>query len=117
MLSHQQQDQEARIATITKHLEAEKQLTATLEEALTDLEGQQKRIKADTEAWRQRARELEAEVKQLKEKPAPDNRWSLQQVEEERRKRRDAELANARLEERMNSLNKQKKKKGSLNCF
>ncbi|KAK1761457.1 chromosome-associated kinesin KIF4B [Echria macrotheca] len=111
-----QEDQEARIRLIEKHLMAEKQLTATLEEALTDLERQQNKIKADCDAWRRRANELEGEIKELKEKPQQDNRWSLQQVEEERRKRRDAEIAHARLEERMNTISK-KKKKGSLNCF
>jgi kinesin family protein 4/21/27 len=45
-----------------------------------------------------------------------ENRWSILQVEEERRKRRDAEIARAHLEERMNAISK-KKKKGSLNCF
>ncbi|PQE33149.1 kinesin motor domain-containing protein [Rutstroemia sp. NJR-2017a WRK4] len=46
-----------------------------------------------------------------------ENRWSMLQVEEEKRKRREAELARAHLEERMNALNSKKKKKGSLNCF
>ncbi|KAK4132964.1 kinesin-domain-containing protein [Trichocladium antarcticum] len=99
-----QEDQEARIRLIEKHLKAEKQLTATLEEALTDLERQQNAIRADGDAWRRRATELEAELKELKDKPAQDNRWSLQQVEEERRKRRDAEVARAHLEERMNTI-------------
>lgn len=111
-----QQDQEARIRTIEKHLEAEKQLTQTLEEALTDLEEQSKKLKTDCDAWRRRAQDLENENKELKDKPAQDNRWSLHQVEEERKKRRDAEIARAHLEERMNALSK-KKKKGSLNCF
>lgn len=121
-----QEDQEARIRLIEKHLKAEKQLTATLEEALTDLERQQNAIRADCEAWRRRASELEAELKEARERPAAAaatqqaaqemNRWSLQQVEEERRKRRDAEIARAHLEERMNTIAK-KKKKGSLNCF
>lgn len=113
-----QEDQEARIRLIEKQLKAEKQLTATLEEALTDLEQQQGAIRADCEAWRRRAGELEAELKELRERAdkAADNRWSLQQVEEERRKRRDAEIARAHLEERMNTISK-KKKKGSLNCF
>lgn len=103
---------------IEKHLKAEKQLTATLEEALTDLERQQHAIRADCDAWRRRANELETELKEIKEKPQQDNRWSLQQVEEERRKRRDAEIARAHLEERMNTINSsKKKKKGSLNCF
>ncbi|KAH6847886.1 hypothetical protein B0I37DRAFT_354566 [Chaetomium sp. MPI-CAGE-AT-0009] len=111
-----QEDQEARIRLIEKHLKAEKQLTATLEEALTDLERQQNTIRAEADAWRRRGDELEAELKELREKPEQENRYSMQQVEEERRKRRDAEIARAHLEERMNTIAK-KKKKGSLNCF
>lgn len=114
-ISQIQEDQEARIRTIEKHLHAEKQLTQTLEEALTDLEHQQNKIKADCDAWRRRCTDLETELKDLKEKPQ-DQRWSLHQVEEERKKRRDAEIARAHLEERMNAISK-KKKKGSLNCF
>lgn len=115
-MQQMQQDQEARIRTIEKHLDAEKQLTLTLEEALTNLEDQSNKLKADCDAWRRRAQELELENKELKDKPAQDNRWSLHQVEEERKKRRDAEIARAHLEERMNAISK-KKKKGSLNCF
>ncbi|TVY39677.1 Chromosome-associated kinesin [Lachnellula occidentalis] len=116
-----QEDQEAQIQTIKKHLFAEKQLTTTLEEALTDLERQSKQVKADCDAWRKRASELDIELKDSKarEKAAgadKENRWSMLQVEEERKKRRDAEIARAHLEERMNAINK-KKKKGSLNCF
>ncbi|KAL6920524.1 hypothetical protein FSST1_004550 [Fusarium sambucinum] len=115
------EDQEARIRTIEKHLSAERQLTQTLEEALTDLERQTKQVKADCDAWKKRAGELEAEVKELKDRPPPepvqDNRWSLQAVEEERKKRQAAEAARRQLEERMNAINKGKKKKGSLNCF
>lgn len=114
-------DQEARIRSIEKHLSAEKQLTQTLEEALTDLEKQSKKLKSDSEAWRKRCIELETEVKELREKEknsnlAKGNRWSMLQVEEERKKRRDAEIARAQLEERMNAISK-KKKKASLNCF
>ncbi|KAF7561076.1 hypothetical protein G7046_g3081 [Stylonectria norvegica] len=115
------EDQEARIRTIEKHLYAERQLTQTLEDALTDLEKQSKKVKADADAWKKRASELEGEVKELKDRPAPepqhDNRWSLQAVEEERKKRQAAEAARRQLEERMNAINKGKKKKGSLNCF
>lgn len=116
------EDQEARIRTIEKHLYAERQLTQTLEEALTDLEKQSNKVKADCDAWKKRASDLETEVKGLKERPAaeaqPDNRWSLQAVEEERKKRQAAEAARRQLEERMNHMNKSgKKKKGSLNCF
>ena len=73
-------------------------------------------MKVDSDAWRRRANDLEAELKQLREKPVQDNRWSLQQVEEERKKRRDAEVAMANLEARMQT-NAKKKKKASLNCF
>ncbi|APA08724.1 hypothetical protein sscle_04g034940 [Sclerotinia sclerotiorum 1980 UF-70] len=117
-----QEDQEARIRTIEKHLFAEKQLTSTLEEALTDLERQSNKVKADCDAWRKRANELESELKAAEEKAKngdaeKENRWSLMQVEEEKRKRKEAELARAHLEERMNALSSKKKKKGSLNCF
>ncbi|OTA53337.1 hypothetical protein K449DRAFT_221524 [Hypoxylon sp. EC38] len=118
-LAQIREDQEARIQSIERHLKAERQLTSTLEEALTDLEGQSKKIKADCDAWRKRAQELETEVKELKERPQQDNRWrdSLHQIEEERKKRQDAERARTHLEERMNAINNKKKKKGSLNCF
>jgi chromosome segregation ATPase len=113
------EDQEARIKSIERHLNAERQLTATLEEALTDLENQSKKVKADAEAWKKRAQELEVENKDLKEKPPQDPRWrdSLHQIEEERKKRQESERARAHLEERMNAINNKKKKKGSLNCF
>jgi hypothetical protein len=120
-LSQIHEDQEAQIRTIEKHLFAEKQLTTTLEEALTDLERQSNKVKADCDAWRKRAAFLEAELKEAREKEKngiaeKENRYSMQQVEEERKKRRDAEIARAHLEERMNAISK-KKKKGSLNCF
>jgi kinesin family protein 4/21/27 len=116
-----QEDQEARIRTIEKHLIAEKRLTTTLEEALTDLERQSNKMKAECDAWRRRAGELEKELKEAVEREKngsldKENRWSMLQVEEERKKRRDAEIARAHLEERMNAISK-KKKKGSLNCF
>ncbi|CCU74411.1 kinesin family protein [Blumeria hordei DH14] len=115
------EDQEARIRTIEKHLSAEKQLTQTLEEALTELEKQSKKLRSDCDAWKRRCAELETETKELKDKEKnskleKENRWSMLQVEEERKKRRDAEIARAHLEERMNAISK-KKKKTSLNCF
>lgn len=119
-ISQLTEDQEARIRTIEKHLYAERQLTQTLEEALTDLEKQSKKVKSDCDAWKKRSQELESELKDLKERqtePQQDNRWSMQAVEEERKKRQAAELARKQLEERMNAINKGKKKKGSLNCF
>ncbi|KAH6608308.1 kinesin-like protein [Trichoderma cornu-damae] len=119
-ISQVTEDQEARIRAIEKHLSAERQLTQTLEEALGDLEKQSKKVKADCDAWKKRAQELEAEVKELKERPvdqSQDNRWSMQAVEEERKKRQAAEAARRQLEERMQAISKSKKKKGSLNCF
>ncbi|UNI24533.1 hypothetical protein JDV02_010269 [Purpureocillium takamizusanense] len=120
-ISQLTEDHEARIRTIEKHLFAERQLTQTLEEALTDLEKQSKKVKADCDAWKKRASELEGEVKELRERPPPesqqDHRWSMHAVEEERKKRQAAEAARRQLEERMNAINKGKKKKGSLNCF
>jgi kinesin family protein 4/21/27 len=89
-----------------------------LEEALGDLEKQSKKVKTDCDAWKKRAQELEAEVKELKElDQSQDNRWSMQAVEEERKKRQAAEAARRQLEERMQAISKNKKKKGSLNCF
>ncbi|KAE8398415.1 hypothetical protein BDV37DRAFT_263393 [Aspergillus pseudonomiae] len=109
------EDQEARIRTIEKHLYAEKQLTATLEEALGDLEAQSNKVKSDCEAWKKKAWQLEEELTTLR-KERNSQRLSLQAVEEERNARREAEAARAQLEERMNALNK-KKKKSTLNCF
>ncbi|KAG5943719.1 hypothetical protein E4U53_007015 [Claviceps sorghi] len=119
-MSQLAEDQEARIRTIERHLRAERQLTQTLEEALTDLEQQSNKVKGDCETWKKRAQELETDLKELKDRqlePQADNRWSMQAVEEERKKRQAAELARKQLEERMNAINKGKKKKGSLNCF
>lgn len=109
------EDQEARIRTIEKHLYAEKQLTATLEEALGDLEAQSSKVKTDCESWKKKAWQFEDELSTLR-KERNSARHSLQAVEEERSARREAEAARAQLEERMNALNK-KKKKSTLNCF
>lgn len=120
-------DQDARIKSIEKHLSAEKQLTSTLEEALTDLERQSNKVKADCDAWRRRAGDLETELKQVREQQLAaqkgreeeekEQRWSMNVVEEERKRRREAELARKNLEERMNAISGKKKKKGGLNCF
>lgn len=109
------EDQEARIRTIEKHLHAEKQLTATLEEALVDLETQSNKVRADMENWKKKAWNLDEELQGLR-KEQKNQRHSVQQFEEERDKRREAEAARAQLEQRMNALNKKKKKSG-LNCF
>lgn len=119
-ISQLTEDQEARARTMEKQLAAERRLTQTLEEALTDLEAQTNKVKSDCETWKKRSLKLETELKELKDRqaePQQDNRWSMQAVEEERKKRQAAELARKQLEERMNAINKGKKKKGSLNCF
>ena len=109
------EDQEARIRTIEKHLFAEKQLTATLEEALVDLEHQGSKTKGDLEAWKKKCWTYEDELTSLK-KERNNIRHSVQAVEEERHARREAEAARAHLEERMSALQKKKKKSG-FNCF
>ena len=109
------EDQEARIRTIEKHLFAEKQLTATLEEALVDLEHQGNKTKGDLDAWKKKCWTYEDELAMLK-KERNTIRHSVQAVEEERSARREAEAAKAHLEERMSALQKKKKKSG-FNCF
>jgi kinesin family protein 4/21/27 len=114
------QEHKERMSVLQKALDSEREMTVALEQAMEDLERSQNKAKADYQAWKRRAEELEAENKELKERPSVQEaqRWSLHQVEEERKKRRDAEVAKQQLEERMNQLNKKnKKKKGSLNCF
>ncbi|KAH7080324.1 hypothetical protein BKA63DRAFT_531276 [Paraphoma chrysanthemicola] len=113
------EDQEARIRTIEKHLFAEKQLTATLEDALTDLEASSTRNKADLDQFKKKCAGLEEELNMMrKERSAA--RHSLQAVEEERNARLRVEAERAHLEARMaalNDANKKGKKKGTLNCF
>lgn len=115
------EDQDSRIRTMEKHLHAEKQLTATLEEALVDLETQSNKLRVDAEAWKKKAWSLEEEMTQVR-KDNRHERLSVQAVEEEVRKRRAAEEARAQLEERMRVLKQtmdggKKKKKATLNCF
>lgn len=112
---HLVDDQESRIRTIERNLYAEKQLTATLEEALGDLENQSNKVKADCESWKKKATLLDDELGSLR-KERNSARMSLQTVEQERFARREAEAARAQLEERMAALSK-KKKKSTLNCF
>ena len=113
------EDQEARIRTIEKHLFAEKQLTATLEDALTDLESSSQKTKGDLDSFRRKCAGLEEEINTMrKERHAA--RHSLQAVEEERNARLRVEAERAHLEARMAALNdaqKKSKKKGTLNCF
>ncbi|KAF2761781.1 kinesin family protein-like protein [Pseudovirgaria hyperparasitica] len=112
------EDQEARIRTIEKHLFAEKQLTATLEEALTDLESSSTKVKSEMESWRKKCSSLEEEMGQMRNE-REHARHSLQAVEEERSKRMRVEAERAHLEARMAVINssKKNKKKGTLNCF
>lgn len=111
------EDQEARIRTIEKHLFAEKQLTATLEEALVDLETSANRTKSEMDNWRKKCSGLEDELVSLR-KERTNSRASMQAVEEEREMRVRAEKARQALEQRMQELNTNKKKKKSgLNCF
>ncbi|KAK8166946.1 kinesin family protein-like protein [Phyllosticta citrichinensis] len=112
------EDQEARIRTIEKHLFAEKQLTATLEEALTDLESNSTKVKGEMETWKRKCRGLEEELNVLRQEQSK-NRYSLQAVEEERNARMRVEAERAHLEARMAALNQsnKKKKKSALNCF
>lgn len=111
------EEQGTRIRTVEKHLFAEKQLTATLEEALVDLETAQNKTRSEMEVWRNRCTSLEDELIGLR-KQRSDSRASLQAVEEEREMRMRAERARMQLEERMRELNNsRKKKKNALNCF
>ncbi|KAF2447827.1 kinesin [Karstenula rhodostoma CBS 690.94] len=113
------EDQEARIRTIEKHLFAEKQLTATLEDALTDLETSSQKTKDEVGKWQKKCAGLEQELDGLK-KERSMTRHSLQAVEEERSARLRVEAERAHLEARMAALNnsqKKKKKAGGLNCF
>lgn len=109
------EEQEARIRTIEKHLFAEKQLTATLEEALVDLESQGTKAKSEMEAWKKKAWEYEDELATLRDERT-STRYSVQAVEEERNARKQAEAAKAHLEERMAAISRKKKKNG-FNCF
>ncbi|TKA83660.1 hypothetical protein B0A55_00469 [Friedmanniomyces simplex] len=116
-LSQMLEEQEARIRTIEKHLFAEKQLTATLEEALVDLETSANRTKSEMETYRRKCTQLEDELVTLR-KDRTNSRASLQAVEEEREMRMRAERARQALEQRMMELNAaKKKKKNALNCF
>lgn len=99
-----------------KHLKAEKQLTQTLEEALSDLENQVNKSKKEIDAWRSKAWSHEEELNALRAE-RQNNRHSLQAVEEAKNAQRAAELARQNLEEKMAVLTKKKKKGGGLNCF
>ncbi|KAF2196763.1 kinesin [Delitschia confertaspora ATCC 74209] len=111
------EDQEARIRTIEKHLFAEKQLTATLEDALTDLEASSQKTKSEMESFKKKCASLESELEVMR-KERSLARHSLQAVEEERTARLRVEAERAQLEARMAALNKSnQKKKSAFNCF
>jgi len=108
------EDHEARIKTLEKQLQAEKALTATLEEALTDCETTMKRLTSDRDSFQLKASQVQQELEKTKNESA-SSRYSMQAVEEERMARQKAEQARAALEERMQALNK--KKTRSFACF
>ena len=107
------------IRTVEKHLFAERQLTASLEDALADLETQGNRTKAEVEGWKKKALKYEKELASLMKERTASTRHSVLAVEEERNARKEAEAARARLEERMAALSQQqkKKKRSGFNCF
>ena len=57
-----QLDLETRVRTTEKHLHAEKQLTAALEEALVDLEKQSNEIRAEGDGWKKKAHQAEEDL-------------------------------------------------------
>lgn len=122
MMSSGQQiaeEQASHIRTIEKHLFAEKQLTASLEEALDDIETQGIRVKAEMEGWKKKAQRYEEELaSSLLRERTSTTRYSVQVVEEERIVRKEAEAARAQLEERMAAIScSQKKKKECVQLF
>lgn len=81
-----------------------------------DLESQANKTKFDMEAWKKRTWLLEDENKDLKSEKS-GARYSVQAVEEERDKRKEAERARDKLEETMRAVEKKSRKKGGFNCF
>lgn len=110
------EEKDAHIRQMEKHLFAEKQLTATLEEALVDLETQGNKIRFDMEGWKKKCWGYEDELKELR-KEKDNSRFSVQAVEQEKNKRLAAEQAREKLEERMRAVEKKKKGKSGFNCF
>lgn len=108
------EDQEARIKTLEKQLQAEKALTSTLEEALTDCERTMKRLTTDRDSLQVKASLVQLELDRAKN-DSQTSRYSMQAVEEERLARLKAEQAREQLEQRMQALSK--KNKRSFACF
>ncbi|KAK6339528.1 hypothetical protein TWF718_008934 [Orbilia javanica] len=109
------EDQEARIKTLEKQLQAEKALTATLEEALTDCEKTMKKLTADKETYQRKANQAQQELDRTRNE-SQSSRYSMQAMEDERLARLKAEKARQQLEERMQELSKQKKSR-NFACF
>ncbi|KAG8527675.1 uncharacterized protein KY384_007828 [Bacidia gigantensis] len=111
-------EKDSHVKQMEKHLFAEKQLTATLEEALVDLENQNKRTKSDMDSYKKKCYALEDDLN-AQRREGKRVRDSVQAVEEEKGKRLEAERAREKLEERMRALDQgsKKKKKGGFNCF
>ncbi|KAK6507329.1 hypothetical protein TWF481_005768 [Arthrobotrys musiformis] len=109
------EDQEARIKTLEKQLQAEKALTATLEEALTDCEKTMKKLNADKETYQRKANQAQQELDRTRNE-SQSSRYSMQAMEDERLARLKAEKARQQLEERMQELSKQKKSR-NFACF
>ncbi|KAF3914177.1 hypothetical protein ABW21_db0201488 [Orbilia brochopaga] len=107
------EDQEARIKTLEKQLQAEKALTATLEEALTDCEKTMKRLNSDKEMYQKKANIAQQELDRTRN-DSQSSRYSTQAVEDERLARLRAEKAMQQLEERMHDV---KKKRPNMLCF
>lgn len=80
-----------------------------------DLEHQGNKVKGDMDVWKKKAWAYEDELANLR-KERNSTRHSQQVVEEERNARKEAEAGVARLEERMQAMNRKKKKSG-FNCF
>ena len=109
------EDQEARIKTLEKQLQAEKALTATLEEALTDCEKTMKKLNMDKETFQRKANQVQMELDRNRTE-SQSSRYSMQAVEDERLARLKAEKAKEALEERMQALSG-KKKSRNFACF
>ncbi|CUS14370.1 unnamed protein product [Tuber aestivum] len=108
------EDQEARIKTLEKQLQAEKALTVTLEEALTDCENKMKSLRSDRDSFQAKASQVQQELERARNE-SQTSRYSMQAVEEERLARKKAELAREQLEVRMRDI--AKKNKRSFACF
>ncbi|KAG0635032.1 hypothetical protein HOY80DRAFT_893905 [Tuber brumale] len=108
------EDQEARIKTLEKQLQAEKALTITLEEALTDCENKMKSLRSDRDSFQAKASQVQQELDRARNE-SQTSRYSMQAVEEERLARKKAELAREQLEVRMRDI--AKKNKRSFACF